>query len=232
MQDWQLIDEDPQVVLNKLLIALTSLTEELTAEINKKAEIDRNSITSDDWNTIQSQNKCFVCHNQFKEEDSKKIHLHHDHSKATKNIVARACNRCNLQMTDTQRQGVPIFFHNGAKYDWKIILKGIIEEYPNSNKDEIKLLALSSENFSTFRWRDIIFLDSIKLMSNSLSEIVKTLTSEQMNIAKDLYRRNGIADDKMIDILSRKNVIPYIWFDSYDKLAARCCFTCSMFPTI
>ena len=219
----QFIDKDPQVVLNKLLFALTTLTLELTTEILRKATIDTKSMTSDDWKSIKSQTKCFVCHTEFNEEDTKKIHLHHDHSKNTNNIVARACNRCNMQMTDTQRQGIPIFFHNGAKYDWKIILKGIgnfIEKYPNSNKDEIKPLALSSENFITFRWRDMIFLDSIKFMSNSLSEIVKTLTPEQMELAKDLYRRNGITDDNMIEILSRKNVFPYIWFDNYEKLFA------------
>ena len=221
----QFVDKDPQVVLNKLLFALTTLTTELTTEILRKATIDINSMTSDDWKRIKSQTKCFVCHTEFNEEDSKKIHLHHDHSKTTNNIVARACNRCNMQMTNTQRQGIPIFFHNGAKYDWKIILKGIgnfINKYPNSNKDEIKPLALSSENFITFRWRDMIFLDSIKFMSNSLSEIVMTLTPEQMKLAKNLYRRNGITDDTMIEILSRKNVFPYIWFDSYDKLFATC----------
>ena len=66
----------------------------------------------------------------------------------------------------------------------------------------------------------MIFLDSIKFMSNSLSEIVKTLTPEQMELAKYLYRKEGIKDENMTDILSRKNVFPYIWFDSYDKFKA------------
>ena len=215
----QFIDKDPQVVLNKLLFTLTTLTTELTIEIMRKATIDEKSLTDDDKIRLESQTKCFVCHNEFK--DSKDRHKHHDHSKEKNNVVAYACQRCNQQMTDPQRQGIPIFFHNGAKYDWKIILKGIgefISKYPNINKDEIKPLALSSENFITFRWRDMIFLDSIKFMSNSLSEIVKTLTPQQMKVAKELYKRNGITDDKMIDILSRKNVFPYLWFDSYDKL--------------
>ena len=217
----QFIDKDPQVVLNKLLFALTTLTTELSIEIMRKATIDESDLTEEDKQRLDSQTRCFVCNNNFK--DPKDRHKHHDHSKEKNNVVAYACQRCNQQMTDPQRQGIPIFFHNGAKYDWKIILKGIgnfIEKYPHSTKDEIKPLAISSENFITFRWRDMIFLDSIKFMSNSLSEIVKTLTPQQMEIAKDLYRRNGITDDKMIDILSRKNVFPYIWFDSYDKLSA------------
>ena len=217
----QFIDNDPQVVLNKLLFALTTLTTELSIEIMRKTTIDESSLTEEDIIRLNGQTKCFVCNNEFK--DAKDRHKHHDHSKEKNNIVGYACQRCNQQMTDPQRQGIPILFHNGAKYDWKIILKGIgnfIEKYPQSNKDEIKPLALSSENFITFRWRDMIFLDSIKFMSNSLSEIVKTLTPQQMEIAKDLYRRNGITDDKMIDILSRKNVFPYLWFDSYDKLNA------------
>ena len=119
-----------------MLFALTTLTTELTTEILRRSTIDTNGMTTDDWNRTNSQTKCFVCHTEFSEEEKKSSPcLHHDHSKTTDNVVARACNGCNLDMTDEQRQGIPIFFHNGAKYDWKIILKGIgnfIEKYPNS----------------------------------------------------------------------------------------------------
>jgi len=123
------IDKDPQVVLNKLLFTLTTLTTELTIEIMRKETIDEKSLTEEDNARLQAQTNCFVCHNEFK--DYKDKHKHHDHSKEKNNVVAYACQRCNQQMTDTQRQGIPIFFHNGAKYDWKIILKGIGEFISN-----------------------------------------------------------------------------------------------------
>ena len=63
------------------------------------------------------------------------------------------------------------------------------------------------------------FIDSFIFMSSSLSSIVKTLTNEDMELANKLYILNGIKPDQ-IDTLSQKNIFPYIWFDSYEKMNA------------
>ena len=75
----------------------------------------------------------------FKEKEEKRKdatesrikHLHHDHKQENNNIIAYACNRCNLQMTEKRKAGIPVIFHNGSGYNWKFLMKeigSIIEE--------------------------------------------------------------------------------------------------------
>ena len=94
----QFMDKDPQIVLNKLLFALTTLTIELSIEIMRKSTIDESGLTEEDNIRLNGQTRCFVCNNEFK--DAKDRHKHHDHSKEKNNVVAYACQRCNQQMID------------------------------------------------------------------------------------------------------------------------------------
>ena len=87
------------------------------------------------------QTHCFVCNESFDkvkkeidqkadEEQSKKKaqskyyniqksnkHLHHNHIIDKNNMIDYACVRCNLQMTEKRRAGIPVIFHNGSHYD-------------------------------------------------------------------------------------------------------------------
>ena len=46
-----------------------------------------------------------------------KKHLHHDHKLGENNIIAYACVRCNMQITEKRRAEIPVIFHNGSHYD-------------------------------------------------------------------------------------------------------------------
>ena len=85
--------------------------------------------------------------------------------------------------------------------------------------ENIDVLGVNSENYITFKWNNMWFIDSFKFMSSSLSSIVKTLTNEDMELANKLYILNGIKPDQ-IDTLSQKNIFPYLWVDSYEKMNA------------
>ena len=57
--------------------------------------------------------------------------LHHDHLVKRNNIIGYACQRCNMQMKEKTRIGIPVIFHNASGYDWKFLIKEfatIIEE--------------------------------------------------------------------------------------------------------
>ena len=86
-------------------------------------------------------------------------------------------------------------------------------------KKYIDLLGLNSENYITFKWNNMWFIDSFKFMSSSLSNIVGALTKEDMELANKLYKLNGVKPDQ-IDTLSKKISSPYIWFDNYEKMKA------------
>ena len=95
-----------------------------------------------------------------------------------------------------------------------------IEDLNNKQQIErIQVLGLNSENYITIKWNNMWFINSYKFMSNSLSKLVSNLTKNDMEVANKLYTLNGITKQKQIDVLSKKNVFPYIWFDSYDKMS-------------
>ena len=133
-------------------------------------------------------------------------------------------------MTEKRRAGIPVIFHNGSHYDWKFLMSeigSIIEEEMPKIEDltkklqlqRIEVLGLNSENYITIKWNNMWFIDSIKFMSDSLSKLVSNLTKEDKDVAKKLYAINGITNQEQIDVLSKKNIFPYTWFDSYDRMS-------------
>ena len=139
-----------------------------------------------------------------------------------------------MQMTEKRRAGVPVVFHNGSGYDWKFGMKEIgtaIEEEEKyseikdltkkiDKKKKIDVLGLNSEKDIAFKWNNMWFIDSFKFMNSSLSNIVGTLTKEDMELANKLYKLNGVKPNQ-IDALSKKNIFPYIWFNNYEKETLR-----------
>ena len=63
-------------------------------------DIDRN-IPYKELVKLRKQTHCFVCKESFKEDKDR--HLHHDHKQEKGNIIAYACSRCNMQMTEKHR---------------------------------------------------------------------------------------------------------------------------------
>ena len=86
--------------------------------------------------------------------------------------------------------------------------------------EEVKLLGLNSEKYITFKWNNMWFLDSFKFQSASLSKLVKNLGKDDMTVIKELFKLHGLTDEQ-VDVLCKKGVFPYIWFDSYDKMEWR-----------
>ena len=64
------------------------------------------------------------------------------------------------------------------------------------------------------------FLDSFKFQSASLAKLVKNLGKDDMTVIKELFKLHGLTNEQ-VDVLCKKGVIPYIWFDNYDKMECR-----------
>ena len=63
-------------------------------------------------------------------------------------------------------------------------------------------------------------LDSFKFQSASLSKLVKNLGKDDMTVIKELFKLHGLSNEQ-IDVLCKKGVFPYIWFDCYDKMECK-----------
>ena len=212
---------DPKSVLRAYLKSLKETCDTLNKELNESNKIDYRQYLKEK-NELNKQTYCFVCKESFEEiklkmkmkaqekktlkkSDSKYFkqnivekHLHHDHKREKDNIISYACQRCNMQMTEKRRAGIPVIFHNGSHYDWKFLMKEIgtiiEEEMPKIDDltkklqlQRIEVLGLNSENSITIKWNNMWFIDSFKFMSDSLSKFVSNLTKEDMEVAKKLY---------------------------------------------
>jgi hypothetical protein len=197
----------------------------LNRELQLYYPIDQGSFVD-----MDKQKNCFVCGNEFK--DSKDCHRHHDHKVKSNNVLGYACSRCNLQMTEKRRSGIPVFFHNGSHYDWKFLIQEVGSEIEEQMEipenlefkheiEDVQILGLNSENYITIKWQNIWFLDSLKFLSASLESLVNTLTNEDMKLAIKLYQKNGITSMDQMEILTQKGIFPYLWFDSYDKFSEK-----------
>jgi len=60
--------------------------------------------------------------------------------------------------------------------------------------------------------RDIRFIDSFKFMAASLDSLVDNLPKESFKNLTSFY------EGEQLELLFRKGVFPYDWFDSFDKL--------------
>ena len=266
---------DPKSVLRAYLKSLKETCDTLNKELNESNKIDYGQYLREK-NELNKQTHCLVCKESFEEiklkmemkgqkkqalkkSDSKYFiknsvekHLHHDHEREKNNIIGYACQRCNMQMTEKRRAGIPIIFHNGSNYDWKFLMKEIgtiiEEEMPKVDDltkklqlQRIEVLGLNSENYITIKFNNMWFIDSFKFMSDFLSKLVSNLTKEDMKVAIKLYALNDIKDDEdllngytfedKVSILSQKNIFPYTWFDSYDRMSTTLLHVCKRFKS-
>ena len=61
--------------------------------------------------------------------------------------------------------------------------------------------------------KQIRFIDSFKFMQSSLGNLVKNLDKNELNIMKKFYK-----NEEERELLTRKGVFPYDWFDNIEKL--------------
>ena len=69
--------------------------------------------------------------------------IHHDHCLEKNNIIAYICRECNLQIKDNKT--IPMYFFNGQKYDYCIILKSICDIFKNDVS--LNVIGNSCESF-------------------------------------------------------------------------------------
>ena len=69
---------------------------------------------------FQQESRCHICNKPFNIDENKV----RDHCHLTGNFRGAAHNGCNLQyQIPFERFQIPIFFHNGKKYDFDLFIK-------------------------------------------------------------------------------------------------------------
>ena len=183
---------------------------------NKMKENKEIIMRADDWRDFKTATKCFICGKDFQEGD-KKVR---DHCHFTGKYRGCAHDDCNLQFA-MRYYKVPVFLRNLKNYDSHLIIE---RAHELSQNGKIDVIALNSEKFITFAFKNLCFKDSFSFLSSSLDKLVK-LSKYEEGTKKENWQKNFkfsqrnpyVSNDEDLDLLTDKGVYPYDYFTSFDK---------------
>ncbi|XP_048581405.1 uncharacterized protein LOC125561322 [Nematostella vectensis] len=162
---------------------------------------------------------CHICEGKLGEDKVL------DHCPLTGKYRGAAHNACNLDHKIPKF--FPVFFHNLSGYDSHLFIKnlgaseGKISCIPNNEEKYISFTKqVVVDSFTNKKGnkidvkRDIRFIDSFKFMSASLDSLVGNMSRECFKNLAKYY------EGEELQLLLRKGVFPYDWFDGFSKLDA------------
>ena len=130
--------------------------------------------------------------------------VNHDHCLEKNNIIGYICRECNLQMKNDKT--IPMYFFNGMKYDYSIILKSICDIFKNDVT--LNVIGNSCESFKMidFKFKKIKYplklLDMCNFIKGSLNDLSKNLNDKNKFITKEHFKDN-------FELLKYKTCFPY-----------------------
>ena len=129
--------------------------------------------------------KCYICEKIFYNDKNYNYSKVRGHCHYTGKYRGAAHKICNL-MYNTARE-IPVVFHNGSRYYYHFIIKGLVEESEGDfeclgeNKEKYITFSVpikeESNEDSTIIYR-IKFIDSFRFMSTFLSTLVNNLSNK------------------------------------------------------
>ena len=82
-----------------------------------------------------------------------------------------ACQSCNTQEGKASKE-IPVFFHNGSKFDFHFIVTELMKYENQYNK--VKVLPKTSITYGSF-YRKLIFKDSYRFLQQGLGDIAESM---------------------------------------------------------
>ena len=131
-----------------------------------------------------------------------------DHCHWTGKFRGAAHSNCNLRLTE--QTFIPVIFQNLKGYDSHLFINAF-----HSLQEKPSYIPQNTEKFISFFLKksgssELRFLDSYAFMAFSLASLAGNL--KQFPIISEFF------EPEEVEILSRKGVFPYEWFDEFNKL--------------
>ena len=167
-------------------------------------------MSKSDWDDFLNSKICHICKKEVKVTDLRV----RDHDHVTSRYRGLAHAHCNIRYKLSKK--IPVVFHNLKNYDSHIILQGM-----KLADDELKVkcIANNMEKYITFSiGQHLTFIDSFQFLSSSLDELVSNLAKEGPSKFKILTRAIDYIEPSL---LLRKQVFPYNYLDSWERLEER-----------
>ena len=196
--------------------------EKSVREIHEKFRFAKTIIMEEkDLKDFENAKKCYACDKEFKKEKDKVK----DHCHFTRKYRGAACISCNSKMK--KPKFIPIVFHNLQNYDSHLFIKNLgktegkincipktEEKYISFSKEIIVDKFINKENQETvYVKRELRFIDSLKFMNYRLETLTNNLEKDDFDNLDYFFE-----DEEERELLKRKRVFPYDWFDSIEKL--------------
>ncbi|XP_071581468.1 uncharacterized protein [Temnothorax nylanderi] len=189
------------------------------AKIKFSTNISMVELTEDEKLEFWRATHCHVCRKAFQPED-KRVR---DHCHLNGRYRGPAHFRCNLNYRNVYV--IPVFFHNLSGYNAHFI----IEKIANDFEGGVELLPFTKENYISFSktvketqtdgmWNRLVklrFVDSYKFLAASIETLASYLDKNKLRITRSEYADLSTED---LNLLTRKEVFPYEYVDSADKL--------------
>ncbi|MCG8431126.1 MAG: hypothetical protein MJA29_08125, partial [Candidatus Omnitrophica bacterium] len=118
-------------------------------------------MTEDDEINFQNSENCYYCGDELNEVGASgavKNDRVRDHNHFSGKYRGAAHNQCNLNARKVNF--VPVFFHNLSHYDAHLFIKQLLTKLTSKQKEYFKLLAKNSEDYISFQFGCLRFLDS------------------------------------------------------------------------
>ena len=147
---------------------------------------------------IKKATSCHICGKKYKKGDF----CVRDHYLVTGKYRGPAHTACNRSFRLTNK--IPVIFHNFRGYDAHLIM----QEIGKFNKN-INVIPNNIEKFMAFMISDLVFIDSFKFMSSSLSNLANNLPKDGFHCIKNEF---GSATH---DLIKKKGIYPYDYMDSF-----------------
>ena len=130
-------------------------------------------------------------------------------------LVCRSalCSRCNLTYAATSHR-LPVIAHGGNSYDTKLLLGQFAKR---KNKHKLQVIAKNKERFCCMNIDQFTFIDSCAFLGASLEAITEALSKKGKQYFK--YVDDFAKGKEQLDLLFRKQIFPYQFMDSVEKLS-------------
>jgi len=170
-------------------------------------------LSNDDIKRFQNTHNCYLCGLNFQDMNLIKCR---DHNHYTGDFLGAACQRCNLNRR--KQYQIPIFLHNGSRYDFHFIIKAL----KNKKVGQIKVLPYNGEHFRTISFRGYKFVDSLAFLQASLAQLAEDLskTDHRYEVLRQthLVKTSDSFDEKKFKLILGKSFFPYEYCTSFKKM--------------
>ena len=204
---------------------IESLEKDIKEIYNKFKKPKKMVITIDDQIEYHNATHCHICEKELEDTDDKNYKSVRDHCHLTGKFRGAAHSICNLKYR--LPKFYPVIFHNLSGYDSHLFIKnlgkseGKIDCIPNNEEKYISFTKhilvdkfINKKGEEKEVEREIRFIDSFKFMAASLDSLVKNLPKESFKNLTEFYK------GEHLDLIKRKGVFPYDWFDNFNRLSA------------